>query len=312
MRRAFIRTLAELAEADSNIMLITGDLGYTVLEPFMEKFPHRFLNAGVAEQNMVGMATGLAEAGFIPFVYSIAPFATLRPYEFIRNGPILHRFPVRIVGTGGGFEYGLNSITHFGLEDIGVMRIQPAIHVIVPADHEQTCNALRATWDLPGPIYYRIGKDDVSTVPGLNGRFELECAQQISEGDELLIITAGSVAKEVAAAARDLSSRGTHCAVIVVATLNPPPLDDLAAILSRFRMAITVENHYVVGGLGSLVSEIVAEQGIECKVRRCGVRTMPSDRSGSQAYLNQKHGLSKERLVESILEFLNLGSRKHQ
>src|SRR3982750_4446379 len=102
MRAAFVRTLVELAERDDRVFLLTGDLGFMALEPFAERFPRRFVNVGVAEQNMVGVATGLAEAGFVPFVYSIAPFATLRPYEFIRNGPVHQRLPVRIVGIGGG------------------------------------------------------------------------------------------------------------------------------------------------------------------------------------------------------------------
>ena len=128
MRYAFVTTLLELAERDERILLLTGDLGFTVLEPFAEKFPYRsdlrrnrFFNVGVAEQNMVGVGTGLAEAGYIPFLYSIATFAAIRPYEFIRNGPALHRLPVRIVGVGGGFEYGSAGPTHWALEDIALM-----------------------------------------------------------------------------------------------------------------------------------------------------------------------------------------------
>src|ERR1039458_4937232 len=118
MRRALVETLMELAALDRRLILLTADLGYTVLEPFAEKFPDRFMNVGVAEQNMVGMATGLAESGFIPFVYSITPFAALRPYEFIRNGPILHQWPVRILGIGGGFDYDASGPSHYALEDV--------------------------------------------------------------------------------------------------------------------------------------------------------------------------------------------------
>src|SRR3954447_23056573 len=132
MRGAFANTITELAERDPRVVLLTGDLGYMALEPFSDRFPERFFNIGVAEQNMVGVATGLAEAGFIPFVYSIVTFASLRPYEFIRNGPILHQLPVRIVGIGGGGEYGTAGPTHHGLEDVGIMRIQPGITVIAP------------------------------------------------------------------------------------------------------------------------------------------------------------------------------------
>src|SRR3989304_1271973 len=160
MRGAFTRSLVELAEREPRILLLTGDLGYTVLEPFAERFPDRFFNVGVAEQNMVGLATGLAEAGFIPFLYSIATFASLRPYEFIRNGPILHQFPVRIAGVGGGYEYGPAGATHPALEDVGVMRLQPGLTLIAPADHEQARAALLATWEQPGPTSYRLGKDD--------------------------------------------------------------------------------------------------------------------------------------------------------
>src|ERR1700751_4301824 len=118
MRGAFVRALTELAERDSRIVLLTGDLGFMALEPFASKFPERFINVGVAEQNMVGLATGLAEAGFTPYVYSIATFASMRGYEFIRNGPVQHGLPVRIVGIGGGVDYGHNGLSHYALEDV--------------------------------------------------------------------------------------------------------------------------------------------------------------------------------------------------
>src|SRR5436853_680652 len=213
MRRAFVNTLVELAERDPRILLLTGDLGFRALEPFRDRFPERFFNVGVAEQNVVGLATGLAEAGFIPFVYSIATFATLRPYEFIRNGPILHHLPVRIIGVGGGFDYGSAGPTHYGLEDLGVMRIQPGIGVVCPADHEQAAAALAATWDLPGPLYYRIGKDEKNCVPGLGGRFRLGAADQVREGTDLLVVACGAIACQAVAAAAALAAEGVECSV---------------------------------------------------------------------------------------------------
>ena len=305
MRAAFVRTLVELAERDPRILLLTADLGYMALEPFSDKFPDRFFNVGVAEQNMVGLATGLAEAGFIPFVYSIVTFAALRSYEFIRNGPILHQYPVRIVGMGGGLEYGHNGASHHGLEDIGVMRVQPGITVIAPADHQQTRTALSASWDLPGPVYYRLGKDDKTTVPGLEGRFELGRAQIIREGTDLLIITMGSVASEAALAADALAAKGISSMVAVIASINPAPVNDLAAILTRFQVALTVEAHYVVGGVGSLVSEVIAERGLRCRIVRCGIRATPNGVSGSQGYLHRMHGISCEMLVNTALQVLH-------
>lgn len=161
------------AAADSRILLLTGDLGYMVMEPFRQQFPDRFFNVGVAEQNMIGLATGLAEAGFLPYTYSIATFASLRPFEFIRNGPVLQNLPVRMVGMGAGFEYGHAGPTHYGTEDIAVLRTLPGLTVVIPADPAQTVTAMEATGKLPGPVYYSLGKDAGAVLPELGGRFEL-------------------------------------------------------------------------------------------------------------------------------------------
>jgi len=152
LRKAFIATLCELAAADDRIGLMTGDLGHLAMEPFREQFPHRFLNAGVAEQNMIGLATGLAGAGFLPYAYSIATFASLRPLEFIRNGPVLHQLPVRIVGMGMGFEYGHSGPTHYGVEDISVLRTLPGLTIVIPADSDQAVSAIRDTSKISGPV----------------------------------------------------------------------------------------------------------------------------------------------------------------
>lgn len=304
MRGALTRTLVQLAEEDPRILLLTGDLGYMALEPFAERFPDRFFNVGVAEQNMVGLATGLAEAGFIPFVYSIVTFASLRAYEFIRNGPVLHQLPVRIAAVGGGFEYGHNGLTHYGLEDVGVMRIQPGITVISPADYEQARAAFLATWNLPGPVYYRLGKDDKTVVPDLGGRFELGRTQLIRNGADVLMVVMGSIATEAASAGVALADHDVSCAVAVVSTLNPAPADDLSALLAHFPLVLAVEAHYVVGGLGSLISELIAERGLPCRVVRCGVRNALSGLSGSQDYLHRTHRLSSAELVETALREL--------
>lgn len=301
MRDAFCTTLSELARRDPRILLLTGDLGFMALEPYAAEFPNRFFNAGVAEQNMVGLATGLAEAGFIPFVYSIVTFATLRPYEFIRNGPIHHHLPVRIVGIGGGLEYGRQGISHQGLEDIGVMRLQPGLTVIAPADREQARTAFLSTWDLPGPVYYRLGKDKNAPVEGLKGRFATGCAQVIRQGDDLLIMALGGIAGEAAAAADILAAKGVNCTVAVVASVSPPPVEDLSAMLKRFKIALTVEAHYIVGGLGSLVAEIIADGGLTCRLVRCGIREKPDGKIGNKEHLYRIHALSPEAIADTAL-----------
>ncbi|MEA2567698.1 MAG: transketolase [Actinomycetota bacterium] len=307
MRRAFVQELAEIAERDARILLITGDLGFSVVEPFADRHPDRFFNAGVAEQNMVGLATGLAESGFIPFVYSIATFAALRPYEFVRNGPVLHQLPVRIVGTGGAFDYGTAGPTHHALEDVGIMRMQPGLAVICPADAQQTTSALHATWDLPGPIYFRVGKDETTCVAGLDGRFRLGGAELVRDGTDLLLLTTGSIAADTVAAAEALAGEGVSCAVLVVATLNPPPVEELEGALARVPVAVSVESHYVTGGLGSLAAEVIAEAGLRCRLSRCGVRRGSEGISGSEGWLAAQHGLSVEGLMSSSREALAQG-----
>lgn len=301
MRRAFIRTLVDLATEDERILLMTGDLGYMAIEPFAERFPRRFFNVGVAEQNLVGLATGLSESGYIPFLYSITTFVAMRAYEFIRNGPLAHGLPVRIIGIGGGFEYGHAGVTHFGVDDIGVMRLQPALRVIAPADHEQAASALRATWQLEGPIYYRLGKDDQNTVPGLNGRFDAGRAQRLKEGRQLLVLAIGAIARQAEEAVSVLASRGIDAGFLIVDTVNPPPVEQLRQALADVPIAMTVEAHYLVGGLGSLVSEIVAEHNLACRVVRCGVNEMPLGAVGSEAFMADRYGLSPSGLVESAL-----------
>lgn len=304
MRGAFVKALIELAERDERVLLLTGDLGFMALEPFADKFPKRFVNAGVAEQNMVGMATGLAEAGFIPFVYSIATFAALRTYEFVRNGPVFHRFPVRVVGVGGGFEYGTAGPTHHALEDAGAMRLLPGLTVISPADHQQTRAALFATHDVPGPIYFRLGKDDRTVVPSLDGRFTLGKVEVIGNGRDLAIVAMGAIASEAAVAVTNLAKDGISATLVIVSTLSPAPEEDLAAVLSQFPLAVTVEAHAVVGGVGSLVAEVVAGHGLSCRLVRSGVRPEVHGLSGSQKFLEHRHGLSGAAIAETARRHL--------
>jgi transketolase len=304
MRRSFVHTLIDLAERDPRVVLLTGDLGFMVFEPFMERFGDRFFNVGVAEQNMVGVATGLAEAGFVPFCYSIVTFASLRAYEFIRNGPLFHRLPVRIVGMGGGFEYGTAGPSHHGLEDVAVMRALPGMTVIAPADGAQAATAVRSCYDLPGPVYLRLGKDDQSVVPGLDGRFRLGRVEVVRTGADLAMVAMGAVSAQVVAAAEALAGAGIETTVVVVASVSPAPVADLVDVLRRFATVMTVEAHSVAGGVGSLVSEVVAEHGLGCRVVRCAVRDAADGTGGSEAYLNDRHGLSSPALVRFAQEAL--------
>jgi transketolase len=275
-----------------------------VVEPFAERFPKRFFNAGVAEAHMIGLATGLALEGFIPFVYSIATFASMCGYEQFRNGPLLHRLPVRLVGIGGGFAYGHAGATHHGLEDLAIWRTQPGVTVAVPADSVQTCRVVRWSMTWPGPVYLRVGKADTPDVPGLKGRFTLNRPETIRQGTDVVLVTCGTIVHDVLRAADRLERAGVSAAVAVLAHLGFEAGSDLVALLRRFPFVVTVEDGYVTGGLGSLVADTVAEHALPCRLRKCGVSRLPSGHTGSETYLRAQHRLDAAGLAEAVLELL--------
>jgi transketolase len=253
---------------------------------------------------MIGMATGLAEAGFVPYAYSIATFAALRPFEFIRNGPVPHRLPVRVVGVGAGFAYGHSGPTHYALEDVAALRTLPDLAIVVPADSQQTETSMRRTWDRPGPIYYSLAKDDVPPVPGLHGRFELQRIQMTRRGQDIAIVAMGALVSEAVAAADQLSAQGMEASVIVVSNFNPDPVEDLADCLSQFRAAITVEAQTLSGGLGALVASVIAWGNLNCRLWPLAVRTSPDGTSGGQAERWNKYGLDRAAIVGTAREAL--------
>ena len=301
MRATFTRTLTEIARADPRVMLLTADLGYMALEPFAEALPEQFLNVGVAEQNMVGIATGLADGGYVPFLYSIAPFAALRPYEFIRNGPVLHRLPVRIVGVGAGFEYGPAGPSHHGIDDAAALRPHPGLLIVTPAEPAQLHTALLATREHSGPIYFRIGKDENVTVPDLQGRYRTGRAEIVREGRDLAFVAMGALAAEACAAADLLADEGLSATVAIVSTFNPSPVGDIAALARAHPLLVSVEAQYVNGALGSLVAETIAEDGAHARLIRIGVRRPPQGRTGSQRFYHELHGLERNAIARRVL-----------
>jgi transketolase len=302
LRKTFIDTLCTIASSDERVVLLTGDLGFMVMEPFQARFPARFFNVGVAEQNMIGVATGLAEAGFIPYCYSIATFASLRPFEFIRNGPVLHHLPVRIVGMGAGFDYGHGGHSHHAVEDVGALRTLPGLTVMIPADSAQTATALLATRQVPGPVYFSLGKDDRPALPGLHGRFELGRTQVVRKGDDLVIVTMGAIAQEAVSAAETLASRGIEASVVVVSCFNPDPDGDLIQILRNFRLAISVEAQTISGGLAAYVGTLIAREDLRCRLVPRAVCMAPDGTVGSAPDRWRKYGLDSAAIVRAAAE----------
>jgi transketolase len=307
VRRALFETICELAASDPRILLLTGDLGFLAVEPFRDRFPGRFFNVGVAEQNMMGIATGLAEGGFVPYAYSIAPFAALRPLEFIRNGPVLHGLPVRVAGMGAGFDYGVAGPTHHGLEDIGVLRTLPGLMVVVPADSSQAAAAIRRTAGHAGPVYYSLSRHDEMAVPGLDGQFEPGRLQVVRSGGDIAILAMGCLAAEAWAAADLLSAQGIESTVAVVSCFNPDPTRDTAELLGRFECAITVEAQTISGGLAAFVSTVIASQGIACQLHPLAVRRSPDGTSASQQESWRKHSLDRGSIEETARTMLRRG-----
>jgi transketolase len=301
LRKAFIDALSDLAAADERVVLLTGDLGYMVMEPFRARFPQRFINVGVAEQNMIGLATGLAEAGLRPYTYSIATFAALRPFEFIRNGPVLHHLPVRMVGMGMGFEYGHGGPSHYALEDVAALRTFPGLTVVIPADSAQTRTALLSTSVLAGPVYYSLGKDDRTFVPGLDGRFELARVQVVTTGEDIAIVTMGSIAPEAVTAATQLMSQGISASVVIVSNFNPDPESDLIEILSRFRHVISLEAQTISGGLSACIGMQIARHGLPCRLHPLAVCASPDGTTGSPADRWRKYSLDRDSIVRTAL-----------
>lgn len=299
MRREFVAALVAEAQADERVVLLTGDLGFGALEPFAEAFPDRFFNAGAAEQNMVGMATGLAQAGLTPYVYSIATFASMRPYEFIRNGAVVHGLPIRIVGTGPGLDYDHNGITHYALEDVALMRAQPGLAVVAPGSSDQIGAVVKAVQQLPGPAYLRVSKRTIM-IPELADQFTFGRANQLIHGHDVALIAMGGMSELALGTADLLAGSGVSASVTVVASVSPPPVDDLVALLASHSLVLTIEAHYITGGLGSLVAEIIADHRIDCQLIRAGVRELPLGIVGSYGYMYEKIGLTAASLAQTV------------
>ncbi len=300
MRKAFIDELTVIAKRNKNVVLLTADLGFMVLDTFQKQLPRQFYNVGVMEQNMVGVATGLAMNGYIPFIYSITTFVTLRSFEFIRNGPSEHNLPVRIVGIGSGVEYSHDGLSHHAYEDIAVMRTLPNLSIIAPADDNQTKTALRKTWDMPGPIYYRISKNAAEAVPNLKGQYKFNSLNTIRTGRDCIIFATGTMVLQATKVAKELEKSHISCTVSVISTIKPVKKDQYARLLSSHRLAVTLEAHNKVGGIGSLIAEIIAGENIRCKLVAIGLTHTFKQKLGHLEYFYAQNGLALEQVANTI------------
>lgn len=301
MRDVFVKKVCELAELNDRIMLVTGDLGFGVLDEFRKRFPSQFLNAGVAEQNMTGLATGLALEGRIVYTYSIGNFPTFRCLEQIRNDACYHNANVKIVSIGGGFSYGALGISHHATEDLAVMRSLPEITVLSPCDHWEAAESVVAMAETPGTCFVRLDKSAgrPSIKPG--ERFQLGKARLIHEGSDITIVVTGGILHEVQEASDQLSRDGIDVRILSVHTIKPFDSEAVVSAAQETGGIITIEEHSIHGGLGGLVAETLMDAGVLPHVfRRMGLNGGFSSIVGSQSYLRKRYGLDAVAIERAV------------
>jgi transketolase len=310
VRNTFISELCALAERDERIWLLCGDLGYSVLEQFSERFPDRYVNTGVAEQNMVGVAAGLAMAGKVVFTYSIANFPVMRCLEQLRNDVCYHQLNVKTVAVGGGLAYGTHGYTHHGVEDLAVMRALPNMTVAAPGDPVETRLLARALVAHDGPGYLRLGKGGEPVVHQQEPDVALGRAIPLRAGGDVTLIAAGAILPEAVRAAELLAKAGIAAGVLSMPFIKPLDEAAVAEAARQCRLIATVEEHSVTGGLGSAVAEVLA--GLPertARLLRFGTTSSPS-LVGSAAYLRERNGLTAEQLAQAVTRALTAGTAR--
>ncbi len=306
MRTAFVEALTELAQRDPRVMLLVGDLGFGVVTEFAKQFPKQFLNVGVAEQNMAGVATGLAMSGKIVFTYSIANFPILRCLEQLRNDACYHQANVVSVSVGGGFSYGALGMTHHGTEDIAIMRSLPYMKVIAPGDPQEARAATRYLGQGNGPAYLRLGRAGEPLVHARNIDWRFGKAITVREGEDATIISTGAMLDACVKGADLLAEQNVSTRVVSMHTVKPVDEQAILSAASETSCVLTVEEHSRLGGLGGAVAEVLAEDA-QCPFifRR---RALPSEFTkhvGSQEYLREIYGLTPESIAEEAADLVS-------
>lgn len=299
IRKAFGKTLAEIGELNEKIVVMDADLACsTQTKIFADKFPDRFFDCGIAEQNMLATAAGLASEGKIPFVASFAVFVTGRTYDQIRNGICYPNFNVKIVGTHGGVTVGEDGATHQALEDISLMRGLPHMTVIVPADCKECQEAIKYAALHEGPTYIRIPRSNVPDIFDENYSFNIQKAVVVEEGTDASVFTNGETLAEVLLAAEELKKDNISLEVINVPVVKPLDFQTVIESVKKTKFAITVENHSIIGGLGSAICETLADK-LPSKVYRFGIQD-EFGQSGKAEELIEYYGLDSKTLAKRI------------
>jgi transketolase len=312
MRDSFTNRLEQRAATHPNLFLITGDLGFGVLDKFEKSFPKQYLNAGVAEQNMTGLATGMALEGRIVFTYSIGNFPTLRCLEQIRNDAAYHEANVKIVAIGGGFSYGALGMSHHATEDLAILRAI-GLPVIAPGCDWEAAEAVDALIAAPGTCYLRLDRASAGSTGRTGEKFRLGVARRLREGEDLTLISTGGILGLTLSAADILAERGINCRVLSMHTVQPLDYASVVAAARETGGIVTVEEHTVHGGLGSAVAETCLDLGVAPRgFARVGLRHGFSSIVGSQEFLRAHYGVDTPAIVaaaESVARGCNPAER---
>ena len=304
MRRTCLETVYEMAREDERIVFIGSDLGAGTLDNFKNEMPERFFMEGVAEQNIIGFAAGLAMEGYIPYVNTIATFITRRCFEQVAVDLCLHQLPVRLIGNGGGLVYAPLGPTHLAIEDMAIMRSLPNMTIVAPTDADEMQRCVRQTPDWPGPIYIRLAKGGDPIVSREADGFKIGQAIEMRRSGDVLLIANGVMVGRALKAADMIAAEGINCSVLNVHTLKPFDATCIRTAIDSARAVITIEEHIRTGGLGSAVAELISEiDGLQPPIfRRLGIPDAFSEEYGSQDSLMQTYGLQPPQIADSIRE----------
>lgn len=305
MRTSFISTLHELAKTDERIFLLVGDVGFSVCERFMNEFSDRCLNVGVAEANMIGVAAGLALSNKIVYTYTMTHFLTTRCFEQIRLDICYQNTNVKLIGSGGGLTYGAAGATHHSIEDISIMRSLPNMCVICPGDPVETKYAIKSSLKRDGPVYIRVGKD-APTVHKTDINFQIGKGIVLKKGSDLNILATGNMLESAKLVSDKLKNDSIDASVISIHTVKPLDVGLIEELAYGGKPMFTIEEHSITGGLGSAVSEVLAELEFKVPFRRIGLPDEYSHIVGSQNYQRTKFGIDVKTIYDIIKEkYLN-------
>lgn len=291
MRNTVINCLIEQARVDERIFLVNPDVGFSVLEKFRDEFPDRYLNVGIAEQNAIGVAAGLALSGKTPFVYSMIPFVTMRCFEQVRLEVAYMNTNVRLIGLGAGLTYGPQGATHHAIEDIAIMRALPNMTVCCPGDPIEARELIKQSYDHVGPIYFRLGKNNEPIIHDDETKVLLGKAVRVTEGDNLALITTSNMLEQGMKWVEEWARAGRKATLLSMPTIKPFDTQAVQQIIEKGMPIITLEEHNIYGGLGSAVAEVIAESGKGVKFKRIAIPDVYSHYVGSQRFLREKFNL---------------------